>query len=50
MNAISHDNRLLPVYLRELKLTGFRNYQTLKLDLDQRHVVLTGKTVPEKQI
>jgi len=43
MNAISQDSRLLPVYLRELKLAGFRNYQTLGLELDQRHVVLTGE-------
>jgi len=31
------------VFIRELKLTGFRNYQTLKLELDERHVVLTGE-------
>ena len=43
MNAISQASRPSPVYLRELKLAGFRNYQTLKLELDQRHVVLTGE-------
>ncbi|QRM53746.1 DNA replication/repair protein RecF [Sinorhizobium sp. BG8] len=30
------------VSLRRLKLADFRNYQTLSLDLDGRHVVLTG--------
>lgn len=31
------------VYLTRLKLTDFRNYGQLSLDLDQRHVVLTGE-------
>ncbi len=31
------------VYLETLKLDKFRNYQSLSLDLDQRHVVLTGE-------
>ncbi len=36
-------NSTTQVFLRELKLTGFRNYASLKLDLDERHVVLTGE-------
>jgi DNA replication and repair protein RecF len=31
------------VYLRELKLSGYRNYASLKLDLGAGHVVLTGE-------
>ncbi|WP_289624208.1 DNA replication/repair protein RecF [Sinorhizobium sp. 8-89] len=31
------------VFLTRLKLTDFRNYVTLALDLDARHVVLTGE-------
>lgn len=31
------------VHLTRLKLTDFRNYRQLSLDLDQRHVVLTGE-------
>ena len=31
------------VYLEKLKLTNFRNHETLSLDLDKRHVVLTGE-------
>nr|WP_244563619.1 DNA replication/repair protein RecF [Ensifer aridi] len=31
------------VFLTRLKLTDFRNYAALSLDLDQRHVVLTGE-------
>ena len=34
--------RMAPVYLTKLKLDGFRNYSNLSLNLDQRHVVLTG--------
>ena len=30
------------VHIRKLKLTGFRNYSSLSLDLDERHVVLAG--------
>jgi DNA replication and repair protein RecF len=30
------------VHIEKLKLTGFRNYASLSLDLDERHVVLTG--------
>jgi DNA replication and repair protein RecF len=30
------------VHIERLKLTGFRNYASLSLDLDQRHVVLVG--------
>jgi len=30
------------VHIQKLKLTGFRNYAKLSLDLDQRHVVLVG--------
>ena len=35
--------RLNPVYLTKIELDKFRNYKTLSLELDQRHVVLTGK-------
>ncbi len=35
--------RLNPVYLTKIKLDNFRNYKTLLLNVDQRHVVLTGK-------
>ncbi|PLU81747.1 DNA replication and repair protein RecF, partial [Sinorhizobium medicae] len=31
------------VFLTRLKLSDFRNYATAALDLDQRHVVLTGE-------
>jgi DNA replication and repair protein RecF len=31
------------VFLRELKLTSFRNYGSQKMNLDERHVVLTGE-------
>ena len=31
------------VYLEKLKLTKFRNHANLDIDLDQRHVVLTGQ-------
>ncbi len=31
------------VYLETLKLTKFRNHENLSLDLDSRHVVLTGE-------
>ena len=31
------------VFLRELKLTSFRNYGSQKMSLDERHVVLTGE-------
>nr|WP_244514729.1 DNA replication/repair protein RecF [Ensifer sp. LCM 4579] len=31
------------VYITRLKLTDFRNYASLALDLDQRHVVLSGE-------
>lgn len=30
------------VHIQRLKLTGFRNYASLSLELDQRHVVLVG--------
>ena len=30
------------VHIQRLKLNGFRNYASLSLDLDERHVVLTG--------
>ncbi|MEE9375771.1 MAG: AAA family ATPase, partial [Rhizobiaceae bacterium] len=32
-----------PIWIETLKLNHFRNYSSLKLDLDQRHVVLTGE-------
>ena len=31
------------IWLEQLKLTHFRNYSSLSLNLDQRHVVLTGE-------
>ena len=31
------------IWLEQLKLTHFRNYSGLSLDIDQRHVVLTGE-------
>lgn len=31
------------IWIEELKLNHFRNYSSLKLQLDQRHVVLTGE-------
>ena len=31
------------IWLEQLKLTHFRNYSSLALNLDQRHVVLTGE-------
>ena len=34
--------RLPPVYITKLKLDNFRNYRQLSVELDQRHVVLTG--------
>ena len=34
---------LAPIFVKELKLTDFRNYTSLKLELDERHVVLTGE-------
>ncbi len=43
MNAPFAPPRSRPVYLRELKLSQFRNYATLRLELDERHVVLTGE-------
>lgn len=43
MNSTVLQNSVCPVYLRQLKLSGFRNYASLKLELDQRHVVLTGE-------
>ncbi len=42
MNAPIGRSLVSTVFLRELKLTGFRNYASLRLELDQRHVVLTG--------
>ena len=32
-----------PIWIEQLKLSHFRNYASLKLPLDQRHVVLTGE-------
>lgn len=43
MNAPATQTALSPVYLTGLKLSCFRNYASLKLELDQRHVVLTGE-------
>lgn len=37
------DRPATPVWVASLKLNHFRNYSQLKLDLDQRHVVLTGE-------
>ncbi len=38
------------VFLTRLKLSDFRNYATLALDLDQRHVVLTARNARVKPI
>jgi DNA replication and repair protein RecF len=43
MNAPIASSRLNPVYLNRLKLTTFRNYETLSIELDRRHVILTGE-------
>ncbi|MGI9366959.1 MAG: DNA replication/repair protein RecF [Rhizobiaceae bacterium] len=37
------DNQASSVWIERLKLNHFRNYASLKLELDQRHVVLTGE-------
>lgn len=42
MNAPIKQRDFIPVFARELQLTQFRNYGTLRLGLDQRHVVLCG--------
>lgn len=39
---MSLDSKLAPVFLTKLKLDNFRNYTRLALELDQRHVILTG--------
>ena len=31
------------IWIEQLKLNHFRNYASLKLELDRRHVVLTGE-------
>lgn len=41
--STTHGLSLSPVFVRELKLTTFRNYTSLQLDFDERHVVLTGE-------
>ncbi len=43
MNAPIASSLLNPVYLTRLKLTTFRNYETLSIGLDRRHVILTGE-------
>lgn len=43
MTSPLSQNQQKTVFLSELKLTGFRNYSTMKLELDERHVVLTGE-------
>jgi len=37
------DRPATPVWVESLKLNHYRNYSGLKLELDQRHVVLTGE-------
>ena len=37
------DPKAAPVHLEVLRLTDFRNYSGLSLELDRRHVVLTGE-------
>jgi len=37
---------LQPVHLESLKLTKFRNHASLELELDARHVVMTGELKP----
>lgn len=42
-NFTTDNTSFAPVFVRELKLTTFRNYTSLHLDFDERHVVLTGE-------
>lgn len=42
-NTISQNTYASPVFVRELKLSTFRNYTSVQLDFDERHVVLTGE-------
>lgn len=42
-SVLSEDRRPTPIWIETLKLNHFRNYSSLALDLDQRHVVLTGQ-------
>lgn len=43
MNAHPGRSAIVPVFLTGLKLTAFRNYRSVMLELDRRHVVLTGE-------
>jgi len=43
MNAPLAQPAITKVSLRELKLTGFRNYASMKLEMDERHIILTGE-------
>lgn len=40
---MNQDGKATHIWVEQLKLNHFRNYSGLKLDLDQRHVVLTGE-------
>jgi DNA replication and repair protein RecF len=40
---VNQDGKATHIWVEQLKLNHFRNYSGLKLDLDQRHVVLTGE-------
>ena len=40
---MNQDGKATHIWVEQLKLNHFRNYSALKLDLDQRHVVLTGE-------
>ena len=40
---MDHNGQASQIWIEQLKLNHFRNYAHLKLELDQRHVVLTGE-------
>ena len=40
---MDHNRQASQIWIEQLKLNHFRNYASLKLELDQRHVVLTGE-------
>ncbi len=37
------ENRPDPVFVRQIKLNNFRNYEHLNLNLTAKHIVLTGE-------
>ena len=42
-NKVDRNGNATPIWIEQLKLSHFRNYASLKLELDQHHVVLTGE-------